>query len=361
MMDQNKNNNRFLKCLLASMVIVTFVCLIHVSGALAQWPPYSNVGWSSQAFFGSPFFSFNPIFSYTGSFDSGFSTPYGNYPSPTAYLSSGLLSRGSYGNYSYNDIFSPYSNFMSSGSFVSPAFSEFNSPGVIFFPPPTFSLFPEFNSPGANFFSPSTFPLYPEAVYVGPNGGELYTGSAGNNPFYPGISSAFISNTPSPYTMSLAWYSPWLVTPSFFPSFLPSSIIRFPGGESSYESPPAYAPDKVTGEWKSQQLTDEDGNKIKGKLEYDRKNNLLKMLDSSLPLGEGELTEFKYTPTFHEAPISFKGVFDSGYTAYFSGTADNQLCPRDAWCALAGYFDVEGTYTIKNNEGEIVDRGTFHF
>ncbi|MGA1795881.1 MAG: hypothetical protein ACMUIL_08465, partial [bacterium] len=207
--------------------------------------------------------------------------------------------------------------------------------------------------------SGATSPAYPEPVPAGQNSSALYTGSTGYNPFYPGISSsAFISNTPSPYTMSLAWYSPWLVTPSFFPSFLPSSIIQVPGGGSSHESLPAYAPEKMTGEWQSQQLTDEDGNKIKGKLEYDRKNSLLKMLDSSLPLDEGELTKFDYTPTSGKAPISLEGVFDSGYTAYFSGTADNHLCPRDAWCALAGYFDVEGTYTIKDNYGQTVDKGT---
>lgn len=112
----------------------------------------------------------------------------------------------------------------------------------------------------------------------------------------------------------------------------------------------------MTGEWQSQQLTDEGSNKITGELEYHRGNDLLKMLGSSLSLGEGELTEFKYTPTRGEAPISFKGVFDSGYTAYFFGTADNN---RSSGYTEFNFFVVEGTYKIKDNEGQIVDKGTF--
>jgi hypothetical protein len=332
MMDQNNNNKRFLKCFFVGMVIVTSICLIYVSGTLAQWSPYSNAGWFSQPFFGSPFFSFNPISGYTGAFNNGFSTPYGNYPPQTAYSSSDLWSRGSSGSYPYNNIFSPYnSRFLTSGAFVSPAFSSFNSPGANSFPPPT-------------------FPLFPEPVYTGqqvqgwPYGEARYAGPVDNNPYFTGIAPSFIPNMP----ISLPW--------EFFGRPTGTLLIHFLGiYEKIFESrdpEPGYAPGGMGGGWQSQQLTDEDGNKIKGKLKYVLDDDLLKMSDSSLPLGEGELTEFEYTPTFGEAPISFNGVFDSGYTAYFSGTANNHL-----W----DYFDIEGTYEIKDNEGQIADRGTFSF
>jgi len=192
------NRNR----LTAYFIIISIIILITSVNINAQWMPYTGFD-----FYGNPYGYWNQP--YTWASDSGFSTPYGNYPSPISYLSPGLLSLEleHYNNYSYNDIFSPYSSFMSSGSFFGPAFSSFNSSGA-------------------------ASPVYPEPVPVGQNSSALYMGSIGYNPYYPlTSSSAFIPNTPNPYTMSLAWYSPWLVPPSS----LPPSIIRFP----NYDDPNA--------------------------------------------------------------------------------------------------------------------------
>ena len=300
---------RLVKYLTACTLLV-LIGLITASTSSAQWPMYSGSFYDSTDF-------------------SSFRTPYGNYPLQTS--SSGLWSRGweNYNNWSYNDIFSPYSNsFLTSGSFVSPALSLFNQPNGKFFLPPTFSSFPQ----------------------------SLYTGFTNYNTFLPNVSSSLMSDMFNPYIPSRnpAWYSPL----SYLPSYLPSSIIPIPRAP---DPEPASAPKKMTGEWKSQQLTDENGCKMEGNLEYDRDNNLLKITDSSLPLGEGVLSAFEYTPTSGDAPISFKGIFESGYTAYFSGIAYNSLCPKGVYCSSAGHFEIEGTYKIKNNEGQIVDKGTFDF
>ena len=150
MINNRTDRIRLLKCLMVCTILI-FVGLITTSRALAQWSPYSGSFYDSTDF-------------------SSFRTPYGNYPLQTS--SSDLWSRGleNYGNYSYNDLFSPYSNsFLTSGSFVSPAFSFFNTP---------YGNYPS-----------QTSPLYPEAIPVGQYTGESYTGLTGYNPFFPNISS----------------------------------------------------------------------------------------------------------------------------------------------------------------------------
>jgi len=117
-----------------------------------------------------------------------------------------------------------------------------------------------------------------------------------------------------------------------------------------------------TGKWESQELTDEDGNSLKGSLEYDRSDGVLKMTGSFLPLGEGFLTAFQYTPTNGSAPISFKAGFDSGYTAVFTGTAKNSIAVSSHQYASLplDYFVVDGEYVIRDSLGQIADRGSFN-
>jgi len=312
MLNNGAERWRLLKYLTFGIFLLIFIVFTNSPGALAQLPLYS------EAFF-------NPSFYLS-------SSPYGNYPLPTS--SSGLWSRGleSYGNYSYDDLFSPYSNsFLTSGSFVSPALSLFNSPGVNFPFPPAFSSFPQ----------------------------SLYTRFTSYNTFLPNVSSSLMSNMFNPYIAfnDSAWYPPWSYPP--IPS--PTSIIPIPR-TSETTLIPAEAPVVMNGEWRSQQLTDGTGRKMQGILSIDRRDKnqeILKMLNSSLPLGEGSLTEFIYTPTRGKASISFKARFDSNYSVEFTGTADNDLCPKNVLCGHAGYFTIEGQYVVKGSEGQIVDKGTF--
>ncbi len=318
MINKRTDRIRLLKCLIVGTFILIFIGLIITSIVSAQWPPYND-------------FSLTPTYSL-------FDTSYTNYTN--SFTSSSFPSfefRGSenYGNYlngetysQYNNNFSPYYD----NSYTS-----------------SFSLFSDsFNN-------------------LGPFPGGLYPGLTGYDPFFPNPSLPFLLDPystflyPSPIINFLPWqglnitnnlWSPWSI-PSIFS---PPSMIPTP---KSPDPEPADAPYKMTGEWQSQQLTDGDGNTIKGELEYHQGNDLLKILDSSLSLGEGSLTEFKYTPTSGKGPISFKGVFNSGYTASFSGTANNSRCPKGVYCVWAGAFEVEGEYVIKNSIGQIVDKGTF--
>lgn len=162
----------------------------------------------------------------------------------------------------------------------------------------------------------------------------------------------------NPYIASndSAWYPSWPDPP------IPPPPLTFPTPKSTdYTYIPAEAPMVMAGEWRSQQLTDGTGRKMQGTLSIDRDENheILKMLNSSLPLGEGSLIEFIYTPTNGEASISFRVGFDSNYSVEFTGTADNHLCPKNCLCGIAGYFTVEGQYVVKSSEGQIADKGTF--
>lgn len=117
-----------------------------------------------------------------------------------------------------------------------------------------------------------------------------------------------------------------------------------------------------TGKWESGELTDEEGNKVKGSVEYNRSDGILKMTGSSLPLGEGFLTAFQYIPTNGSAPISFKAGFDSGYTTVFTGTAKNSMAVSiNKYAPLPlDYFVVKGEYVIRDNSGQVADRGEFN-
>lgn len=127
-MNNNKRNGTFLKCLLVSIILMIFVCLMHTSVTLSQWTPYSNTGWLSQPLINTSYFSFSPISNYQGISTNGF------YPSYMNSYSSGLFSfpgsiygnsyRGLYpGLISYNYTsglgYNPFSPF-STSSFLNP-------------------------------------------------------------------------------------------------------------------------------------------------------------------------------------------------------------------------------------------------
>jgi len=162
--------------------------------------------------------------------------------------------------------------------------------------------------------------------------------------------------------------SPFL-TASYWPLSLPpappsvpaSTVIPLPNPKTN--DTPAPAPKEMTGDWQSQQLLDNYGQGLKGGLIVSRKDGLpqiLKIADFPLPLGEGSLVQFLYTPTIGDAPISIKARFYSGYTIELTGTAKNHLCPLNGLCGLAGYFHVEGRYVVREGRGLIVDKGTFN-
>ncbi len=110
----------------------------------------------------------------------------------------------------------------------------------------------------------------------------------------------------------------------------------------------------MEGEWQSQNLTSG------GKLAIDREKQIVEMLGSPYALGQGSLLNFQYTPTGGSSPISFQAEFAGGsYTACFTGTASNSLCPPGVWCFWAGRFSVDGQYSLKDSLGQLLDEGTF--
>lgn len=299
MINKRTDRIKLLKYLITGLFLVIFVGVNFTSNSLAQWPSYNEYGSFTD-------YSFNPSLSLSNS-------PY---------------------NYSYT-----------SSSF--PTF-EFNGNRL-------------YNNSFLSYYDNSYMPLFSPSSLSYPFQGGLYAGPIGFDPFSFNFDPYSTLFYPSPIINFSPWqnlninnnfWSPWSI-PSIYS---PSSIIPVPKGP---DPEPADEPSKLSGEWQSQQLTDGGGNKIKGKLEYDQNNDSLKILDSSLSLGEGSLTEFKYTPTSGKSSISFKGVFTSGYTASFSGIANNSLCPKGVYCAWAGAFEVEGEYVIKNSIGQIADKGTF--
>lgn len=99
-------------------------------------------------------------------------------------------------------------------------------------------------------------------------------------------------------------------------------------------------------------------------MEIDRgSDKILAMEGASPPLGKGSLTEFHYTPTSGKSSISFKATFDSDYTAEFTGTANNRLgcegCVYWWYSRDAHNFKVEGEYVVKDDSGNVADKGTF--
>lgn len=309
-----------LKGLFAFIVFITFICQICVSGALAQyqWPSYSNTAWLSRSFF-NPSYLLDPTSSHTGLFN--------NYTGPlnNPFLFNVFPFQGTT---NATGIYSPYNVFNRSGFFPSPFSIGIASPVG-------------YSGPGG----------YPLSINFSPLSSYLQT------PFSP-----------------LSWIGgPYIGTGIYGPF---SSPFQFPGGYYDSITPiqqpvsycdPAYAPGKMKGEWLSNTLKDESNKELNGELIVSLANNAstgivtstgtVNMLDSSLSLGEGSLVQFNYTRTQGNAPISFKAQFYSGYTAEFSGTADNRLCCRNHFCAFAGVFDVDGNYVIKDNSGKVVDNG----
>ena len=170
--------------------------------------------------------------------------------------------------------------------------------------------------------------------------------------------------------------SPWALDPGFSPPGLGPGATGIygpiygryavPSGGQSYSPPsdycdPASAPAEFDGKWQSTHLTDENGHMLKGDLRIDKisSQKIVRMAGSPLPLVEGPLNQFQYTRTQGKAPISFKALFYRGYSADFTGTADNRLCCRNLMCFWAGTFEVEGEYVIKDNLGQTADEGTF--
>ena len=242
-----------------------------------------------------------------------------------------------------------------------------------------FNLFPSYgNSLSSAFYS------FPGSFYGGPFGspyGGLYALSSTYNNYLSGGTYNLLSPGLNPYLMPSTPYisplslGPWVSQPNWPVNVAPVNNNWWPGPApyvppySIYPLPqpssycdPASAPGKMAGDWSSKELKDEEDNLFTGGLSISRgeDSGTIKMLDSPLSLGEGTLTEFKYTRTSGTAPISFKGEFFSGYTAEFTGTANNKLCCRNHFCAWAGVFEVEGEYRIKDKLGQTADRGTFN-
>ncbi|MGA1840407.1 MAG: hypothetical protein ACMUIU_07255 [bacterium] len=243
---------------------------------------------------------------------------------------------------------------------------------------PDYSLF-NFNPAYGNSFYSPFYPL--SGSFSGGIYGGLYGGSYGGlygrnyNLLSPGLIPSFLytnpyispsSSSPTNWTANVLpgnnnwWQGPPLYFPqnSLFNPILPSII---PVSQPNTYCDPASAPGRMKGNWSSKMMKDEDGNALSGELSVRSggDSDTINMLDSYLILGEGSLNEFKYTRTNGKAPISFQGTFYSGYTANFTGTANNKLCCRNTYCAFAGVFEVEGNYVIKDKLGEIADKGTF--
>jgi len=251
-----------------------------------------------------------------------------------------------------------------SGLFFNTPFSSFNTMPIY---RGAFNNNP-FPSYGSS-FSPGLFSL-PGLSYGNTYGG-LYSGLTGFNNYASGIGSTTFYSIPS-LTFNPASYMgtyPWLGAP---PITLPytqlysptinvtpqnGNTVIIPVPNTRTESKPYGAPKSINGTWQSQ------GSSEEGNLKVNRNNMILTMEGSSLPLGEGSLTEFNYTPTFKKAPISFKAAFESGYTAEFTGTANNALGIQGrtyAWYSRDVYnFKVEGEYVIKDDSGQVADTGTF--
>jgi len=129
---------------------------------------------------------------------------------------------------------------------------------------------------------------------------------------------------------------------------LPSCLNQQGGGAAA-------APIRMEGEWKSQNHTD-----TMGKLIIDREEQTVDMFDSPWVKEQGSLVNFLYIPTGGSAPISFQANFaDGSIVGHFSGTAANSLCPPGVWCIWVGQFVVEGSYSLKDNLGQLLDEGTF--
>jgi len=350
---------------------VLLIGLIIASETSAQWPPYSNGTYSIGSVYNNGFlfgsFSFpfnNPTYSNSFNSASPFisTSPF----TPASYSLSGLLSRSSenysntsmtggiYGQYTNAFIPStPYNNVSpSSGSSLS-ALSLFPSGpsyGGLYgglYGGPNGGLFAGLTSYGV--YPSGTFPSWPQS-YSAP----MYSGTGVIPPPLLGLAQAgTIMGTVISPVITVTPDNSWPGAPSIIP-------IPHPPGYG--ETTPAPAPWKGEGEWQSLQISYTDSGAAKGKLILDTVDDqkVLEMENSSLFPDRGLATQFQYVPTSGDAPISFKAEFPSGYTAEFTGTANNSLCPLNVFCAFGGYFTIEGEYVIKSDLGQVVDQGTFN-
>jgi len=245
-----------------------------------------------------------------------------------------------------------------SGLFFNTPFSSFNTI-PIYRGAFNNNLFPSYGSSSSTGLFSSMWPTF-GGSYAWPIGYNTYTSGTGYDTFY---SIPRLSFNPTPYMGLYSWQSAPPITLPFTQLYSPTINVTPQNGYPMIipvprtESTPKDAPKSINGTWQSQESAEE------GSLKVDRNNMILTMEGSSLPPGEGSLTEFNYTPTFNKAPISFKAAFESGYAAEFSGTANNKLPCKG--CSYAWYsrdvhnFKVEGEYVIKNDSGQVVDSGTF--
>lgn len=110
--------------------------------------------------------------------------------------------------------------------------------------------------------------------------------------------SPIISNPFSLFLTPIGGYGSPLYPPPYTPNIIPTP-------QPTFHCDPADAPYKMAGTWQSEQLTDEEGNTIKGDLSVNKNDKLIKMPDSPLSLGEGNITEFQYTRTHGGGPNLF--------------------------------------------------------
>jgi len=172
-MDQYKNNKRFLKCFLAGMFIVTLICLVNFSGALAQ----------------KSFYTYNPGYGYWAG------GPYGGYGSPSGY--------GGYPGYGFPG--SSYGGY--SGYNLPRSILELSASSDLYTAQKGYELsLPYFQSAVRSGWTPWRSSSY----YPG------YTAPGGYTPF-----------TSMPY-----YSSPGGLFSSYYPRFIPT--LSWPSGSASY-------------------------------------------------------------------------------------------------------------------------------
>ena len=173
MMDLNGINKRFLKCLLPGIFIVTLICLVNVSGTVAQ----------------KSYYTYNPGYGYLAG------GPYGGYGTPYGY--------GGYSGYGYPG--SSYSGY--SGYNLPRSILELSASSDLYTAQRGYALsLPYFQSAVGSGWTPWRSPSY----YTG------YTAPAGYAPF-----------TSMPY-----YSSPGSLFSSYYPGF--SLTSSWPSGSPSY-------------------------------------------------------------------------------------------------------------------------------
>ncbi|MEW6378100.1 MAG: hypothetical protein AB1611_00685 [bacterium] len=234
---------------------------------------------------------------------------------------------------------------------ASAALSQWGYPGSGFsFGSPVFSL----NPLAGNYSSAGLFSPFSGSWSRAWGNSTAYTWRA------PAFSSGF-SLTPA-YSLPVITLPRWQWSLPVTPVIPVTTVVPLPQWPQVGEKP-APAPDRLEGEWQSQQTTSGAEGSAPGKgaliLDADNDRQVIEIKDSPLLLDRGTVTRFQYTPALGKAPISFTAEFPSGHTAELSGEAENLLCPRGVSCAFAGSFEVEGSYIITDDLGREAERGTF--